>query len=107
MLHIFASSNENGGTTLEKTSPIGRPGFINGLGTVFINDAASPNLNNATSTKQNVDDTTGIVVLATNDVTHFYWHGYEPLGRNRRGVRARPEAQDEKAAGARQLPRRR
>jgi hypothetical protein len=80
MLHIFASSNENGGTTLEKTSPIGRPGFINGLGTVFINDAASPNLNNATSTKQNVDASTGIVVLATNDVTHFYWHGYEPLG---------------------------
>jgi hypothetical protein len=48
MLHIFASSNENGGTILEKTSPIGTPGFINGLGTVFINDAASPNLNNAT-----------------------------------------------------------
>jgi PKD repeat protein len=37
-------------------------------------------MNNASSTKQNVDSSTGIVVLATNDSTKFYWHNTESLG---------------------------
>ena len=34
----------------------------------------SSDLNNVTSTKQNLNDTTGIVVLAFNDDTKVYWH---------------------------------
>jgi hypothetical protein len=36
-------------------------------------------MNNATSTKQNVNSTTGLVVLASNDVTDEYWHLHESL----------------------------
>jgi hypothetical protein len=42
-------------------------------------DPTSNNLNNATSTKQDATSATGIVILASNDSTHFYWHNYEPL----------------------------
>jgi PKD repeat protein len=43
-------------------------------------DAASPNLNNVSGTKQTVDASTGIVMLASNDVTKRYWASDEPLG---------------------------
>ena len=54
--------------------------FTSGLGTPFIRDPNSANINNATSTKQNVNSTTGLVVLASDDVTGYYWHNYESLG---------------------------
>jgi PKD repeat protein len=42
--------------------------------------AASPNLNNVTGTKQTATAATGIVMLASNDVTKQYWASYESLG---------------------------
>jgi hypothetical protein len=45
-----------------------------------IRDANSAEMNDATSTKQNVNDTTGIVVQANNATTDFYWHMQESLG---------------------------
>jgi PKD repeat protein len=79
VIHMFATAGESGGTIYEKTSPLDAISFPTGLGTPFIRDAASSNMNNATSTKQNVNATTGLVVLATNDSTGFYWHNYESL----------------------------
>lgn len=49
-------------------------------GTPVIRDASSPNLNNATSTKQSVTDATGLIVMASNDVTKRYWHADVALG---------------------------
>jgi PKD repeat protein len=43
-------------------------------------DADSPFVHNASSTKQNVNGSTGIVVLAVNSSTGNYWHHYEALG---------------------------
>jgi hypothetical protein len=48
--------------------------FPEGRGTPVIADASSPNLNNATSTKQSVTSATGLVVLASNDASQRYWH---------------------------------
>jgi PKD repeat protein len=79
VIHMFATGGESGGTIYEKTSPLDAISFPTGLGTPFIRDAASSNMNNATSTKQNVNATTGLVVLATNDTTGYYWHNYESL----------------------------
>ena len=79
ILHVFATSSESGGKILEKTSPIGSPQFATGSGTTFMRDAATSSLNNATSTKQSVTRTTGLVVLASNDSTGYYWHGYETV----------------------------
>ena len=37
-------------------------------------------LNNATSTKQNVNSATGIVVVASEGSSNRYWHNYFQLG---------------------------
>jgi hypothetical protein len=36
-------------------------------------------LNNATSTNQNVTRQTGIVVLASSETTFYSWHDLEPI----------------------------
>ncbi len=83
VVHMFATSDENGGSIYRKTTPLSSPFFVPGLGTPFIEEAATPgqsgDLNNATSTKQAVNCTTGIVVLASNDTTNRYWHNYEAI----------------------------
>jgi Concanavalin A-like lectin/glucanases superfamily len=79
VVHVFATAPVNGGAIYEKSSPFGSISFPDGLGTPVIRDAASPHMNNATSTKQSVDSTTGLVVMATNDTTERYWHAYKSL----------------------------
>ena len=86
-LHVFETgphngvgSGQSGGDIYEKTSPISPVSFPAGDGTPVIRDTASSGLNNATSTKQNVNVTTGIVVLAYDDDTDFYWHHHESFG---------------------------
>jgi hypothetical protein len=80
VLHVFATSSDSGGTILEKTSPLNTPSFATGTaGTVFLKDGSSNSLNNASSTKQSVTHTTGLVILASNDTTDYYWHGYESI----------------------------
>ena len=81
ILHVFATAPDTGcpysgypGTIFEKTSPMSNISFVLGRGTPVIRDAASPNLNNVTSSKQSVTDATGLVIMASNDVTKRYWH---------------------------------
>jgi len=81
VIHVFAS-DEGGGSVWEKTSPIDAISFPDGEGTVVIRDADKLQMNNATSTKQNVNATTGLVVLASNpwsSTDRHYWHHYDPL----------------------------
>jgi PKD repeat protein len=87
VLHVFATAPDSGcpfsgtpGTIFEKTSPLSNISFPLGRGTPVIRDVASPNLNNVTASKQSVTSTTGLVVLASNDVTKRYWHADIPLG---------------------------
>ena len=80
VLHVFATSGENGGSIYEKTSPMSSISFATGLGTPVIRDTAHDDMNNATSTKQVVNSTTGLVVLASTDLGARYWHHWDPLG---------------------------
>jgi PKD repeat protein len=87
VLHVFATAPDSGcpfsgaaGTIFEKTSPLSNIAFAAGRGTPVIRDADSPNLNNVTTTKQSVTGATGLVVLASNDVTKRYWHADIGLG---------------------------
>jgi hypothetical protein len=81
MVYVFATAPNTGcpysgypGTIFMKSSPMSDLSFVDGRGTPLIRDSASPNLNNVTSTKQSVTSQTGLVVLASNDVTQRYWH---------------------------------
>jgi len=76
-IHVFATSPESGGIIYEKTSPMGSLAFPAGKGTLVMKNADGE-LNNATSTKQNVSPTTGLVVLASG--SQVYFHQYFPLG---------------------------
>lgn len=81
-VHVFATApsaagcsySGQPGTIYEKVAPLSNPTFAAGRGTPVIRDAASANMNNATSTKQSVSSATGLVVLASNTSTKRYWH---------------------------------
>ena len=87
LLHVYATAPESGcpfsgtaGSIFEKTSPMSALSFPPGRGTVVMRMAASPNLNNVSGTKQTATAATGIVMLASNDVTKQYWASDESLG---------------------------
>ena len=77
-IHAFAS-RESGGSVYTKSSPMGSLNFASGTGTVVMHDASASDINNVTSTKQNVSAGTGLLVLASNDSTNRYWHYFDPL----------------------------
>jgi PKD repeat protein len=79
LVHAFAAK-ESGGPVYTKTSPLSSIGFASGLGTTVMLDASDNDINNPTSTKQNVSSATGLLVLASNDSTNRYWHHFDPLG---------------------------
>jgi PKD repeat protein len=68
------------GSVYLKTAPMGNPSFAPGVGEAIIRDAASDNLNNVTTTKQSVTDSSGLVLLAGNSATERYWHADISLG---------------------------
>lgn len=68
------------GSIYEKTASMDKPVFASGRGRVVIEDAASPHMNNVTSSKQSVNSSTGIVVMASNSVTKRYWFSDRSLG---------------------------
>ncbi|HEU4918889.1 MAG TPA: PKD domain-containing protein [Candidatus Limnocylindrales bacterium] len=75
-----STSGQAGGTIYEKTAPLATLDFADGVGMPILRDADSPDMNDATSTKQNVNSTTGLVILATNETTDRYWWHFDPLG---------------------------
>jgi PKD repeat protein len=77
IIHVFATSPASKGTIYEKTTPVDAISFAAGVGTPVIRDADG-SVNNATSTKQNVSGSTGLVVAATGGIGR-YWHNYLPL----------------------------
>ncbi|MGW5668410.1 hypothetical protein [Micromonospora sp. NPDC003776] len=86
-LYVFMTAPDSGcpytgypGTIFMKSSPMDVIAFPDGRGTPVIRDALSPNMNNATTTKQSVTSATGMVVLASNDSTSRYWHADLPVG---------------------------
>lgn len=79
VVRMFATSAQTGGQIYEKDLALADAenpavNFPGGTGTLRIGDADQPDMNNATSTKQNVDAASGLVVLATNGLTKRYWH---------------------------------
>ena len=86
LVHVYATAPESGcaysgapGSIFEKTSPMSSLSFPSGRGTVVMRDAASPNLNNITATKQTVTAASGVVLLASNDSTQRYWTSDQAL----------------------------
>lgn len=79
-LHVFTTDNGSGGIIRHKTSDINNIAFAPGEGEIFIRDAADSKTNNATSTKQNLNSSTGLLVLISSQTSRFYYHNYLSLG---------------------------
>lgn len=75
-------NGENGGDICQKVTPMSNIAFAPGPGTTVIRDYDAPEMNDATSTKQNLTATSGLVVMANNshDASRRFWHMQQSLG---------------------------
>jgi RTX calcium-binding nonapeptide repeat (4 copies) len=79
-LYMFASAPCcDGGAIYYKKTALSNISFPGGVGTPFIQNATDTHINNATSTKQNVNSDTGMLVLASDDTSKFYVHNFIDL----------------------------
>jgi hypothetical protein len=109
LLHVFdtcpqppKTSGQAGGDICEKTASMSAPSFAPGEGAPVIREAGSPDMNDATSTKQNIGSGTGIVVLASNSTSNTYWHLQESIaGPTSPGVAPAPSRPPRKRRDAR------
>ena len=78
-VYMFATSPTSCGTIYMKSTSMANPSFASGLGTPFIS-ASGACINNATSTKQPVGNSSGLVVLASDQTNKYYYHNVLALG---------------------------
>jgi hypothetical protein len=81
-INIFSTTPESGGSIWRAIFNMDNlsSSSVAESKTVFIENAPDDKLNNPTSTKQNVNGTTGLVVLASDQDTRRYLHNYDALG---------------------------
>ena len=77
---VFATAPTSGGAIYMKHTPMGKHAFTTGRGSEVIATTSSARINDSTSTKQAVDASTGLVVLATDKSTGRYVHLAASLG---------------------------
>ena len=74
-LYMFATSPCcNGGSIYYKKTSLNNISFSDGLGEPFIQSTSNVNINDATSTKQNVNSARGLMVMASSGTSGYYWH---------------------------------
>lgn len=78
-LHVFTGNTGAVGQIDYKSSDLDTVNFPVGEGQPFIKNSNDNDINNPTSTKQNVNSSTGIVVLASSGTTRYYYHNYLSL----------------------------
>jgi hypothetical protein len=74
LFRVYMTHGQSGGPIVEKTSPTGSISWPSGTGSPVIWDASADDMNNPTSTKQNVTAESGLIVAAFEDTTKRYWH---------------------------------
>jgi hypothetical protein len=79
-LYVFTRNKDNGSAIYYKMTDMDNIQFPEGIGTPFILSTDDTGINDPTSTKQNLNVTTGLVVLASDSGTKYYLHNYMRLG---------------------------
>jgi len=77
-LHMFAAAPETGGRIYYKRAPLNAIAFSSGPGELVLQNAVDGRLNNVTSTKQSVDASSGLLILASGS-TNRYFFNFFPL----------------------------
>jgi putative cell wall-binding protein len=79
--HVFMTSPTGGGGIYHKSAPLNALNtFPDGLGTPFMLSSSDPNINDVSTSKQNVNSTTGLLAIAADEFTQNYFHNFLPLG---------------------------
>jgi len=78
-LYIFAKS---GSYITKKKVSLDNISFPSGKGDAFIQNSDNSDINDATSSKHNVNGTTGLLILASDEVNRYYYHNYLALPNN-------------------------
>lgn len=73
-VYMFATSPTSCGVIYMKQTSMDNPSFATGKGTAFISSNTYKCINNATSTKQTLSASTGLVVLASDEKAFMYLH---------------------------------
>lgn len=78
--HVLMTDRVDGGAVYRNAAPLSSLTFDVGLGTAFIKSTAHPFVNDASTTKQQVDASLGIMAIASDDRdgTDTYLHGCSP-----------------------------
>src|SRR5437867_4158027 len=80
-LYVFASEGPccTGGAIFMKETRLDSIAFPTGPGTQIIQSSTDLKINNVNTPKEPVNAITGLLVLASDDSTHRYWHTFLPL----------------------------
>ncbi|HEX9653188.1 MAG TPA: hypothetical protein VGA99_05715, partial [bacterium] len=76
---LYAFARDNNGVQRMKNTSLDNISFSPGLGEPFISSSSDDDVNNATSTKQNLNSSTGLLVLASDEGSHNYLHNFIDL----------------------------
>src|SRR5215211_5218850 len=84
-IYAFATQeypNQTSGAIFYKQIPIDDPGaqFTTGVGTPFMVFSTDTHINNPSSTKQNLNSSSGLLVIAGDDTSRYYFHNKLMLG---------------------------
>ena len=79
-LYVFTRNRDPDMAIYYKSADMDNIQFEAGIGTPFIKSLDDTHINDPTSTKQDVNGATGIVVLASDSSSKYYFHNYLSLG---------------------------
>ena len=84
-IYAFTTVNygsQDNGAIYYKSVSLDNPSmqFVEGLGTPFIVSSTDTHINNASSTKQALNSTTNLLVIAGDDTSNYYFHNKIVLG---------------------------
>ncbi len=80
-IYVFTQNKDSSGkkAIYYKRAAMNNIQFQSGIGEVFIRSATDININNPTSSKQNLNNTMGLVVLASDSTSRYYFHNFMDL----------------------------
>ncbi|NLE52955.1 MAG: hypothetical protein GX613_16275 [Chloroflexi bacterium] len=79
-LHMFAAAPESGGVIYHKQSRLDRIAFAPGSGDIVLQNLVDGRINNVTSTKQSVNETSGILILASGSTNRYFFNHFPLSG---------------------------
>jgi len=73
-LHMFAAAPESGGAIYHKQTSLDAIEFLPGAGQVVLQNLVDRRINNVTSTKQSVNQSSGILILASGSTNRYFFN---------------------------------